>query len=218
MHRCKLKQTPPMSTRKRRDPILNEPSFPHALGASIIVEYEGSPWPAKVHRVAVDQRSCTVKYAIDGSMEPSVSPSRINQHPHGVAPLEVIPEATEPTAAPLEVISEQVMVPMEDPTFTKKTSIAALNRFFSKLMKARLKRLKHKCKWCCCHRLDMPYFAAIPTESGSLRLKFVHATVSMTHECNLSDLDSTNLIKAVDSYLYLKGELLNEAHRISKSE
>ena len=216
-----------MTTRKRGgDPVLGEaPPFPHALGAQINVEYDGSPWPAKVHRVAVDQRSCTVKYLVDGSMEPSVSPSRINQQAAPAAePLAPIPEPTpitEPAAVEdeaeeeEEVVPEAPPLPSGEPVFTKKRSITQLNRFFSKLMKARLKRLKRKCKWCCSLRNDVPYFSAEVAKNGALGLKLVHGTVDMTRGCNLTECSS---IETVDQYLHLQNELLVEAHRISSME
>ena len=202
------------------------PPFPHPVGAAVNVVFDGSPWPAKVHRVAVNQRSCTVKYLVDGRMEPSVSPARINQQVQSPAaePLQDIPEASEPhitqevASEPFEAVAKQEgvpQVPMEDPVFTTKRSVTALNKFFAKLMKGRLKRFKHTCKWCCSLRRDMPYFAADMGENGTLQLKFAHATVDMTHGCNLQYWDN---IKAVDEYLYLKGELLTEAHRISQLE
>jgi len=201
-----------MTTRKRADPVLGEGQFPHAMGDEVNVEYDGAPWAAKIHRIAVDEASCTVKYIVDGSMEPSVSPSRINQAaPGALAP---IPEPN-PLIAEPATVEEEEAVPSGEPVFVKRSSIAQLNRYFSKLMKARLKRLKHKCKWCCHLRHDMPYFSAEATGDGTLKLTLVHGTVDMTSMCNLSEWGR---IKAIDEYLYLHGELLSEAHRISSME
>lgn len=211
---------------KRADPVLKEAApFPFALGAAVTVEYEGSPWKAKVHRVAVNQTTCTVKYELDGSMEGSVSPSRINrtQLLPSLEPIAEVPsdvQVAEGVASSVEADPEPEPIeptkpPLVDPVFRKKRSISQLNRFFDKLMKARMKRLKHKAKFCCGLRHDMPYFSAAVGEDGTLSLKFVHGTVEMTNGCNLSHCDS---IRTVDSYLYLKGELLVEAHRLSDLE
>ena len=189
-----------------------------------MVEYDGSPWKAQVHRVAVDQRSCTVKYLLDGSMEPSVSPSRINQQappPSAAQALEPIPE---PIAEPdtveeeeeeEEAVPEAPPLPSGEPVFYKKKSLTQLNKCFSKLMKNRLKRLKHKCKWCCSLRNDMPYFSAEVAKDGEIHFQLVHGTVEMTRECNLS---KCSIIKTIDHYLHLQGELLSEAHRIRRAE
>ena len=191
------------------------------MGDTVTVEYDGSPWKAQVHRVAVDERSCTVKYLLDGSMEPSVSPSRINQHPSAAQPMEPIPE---PIASPIaeveeeeeeEVVPEAPPLPSGEPVFYKKKSLTQLNKCFSKLMKNRLKRLKHKCKWCCSLRHDMPYFSAEVAKDGEIHFQLVHGTVEMTRECNLSNC---SIIKTIDHYLHLQGELLSEAHRISRAE
>jgi len=61
----------------------------------------------------------------------------------------------------------------------------------------------------------MPYFSAEATGDGTLKLTLVHGTVDMTSMCNLSEWGR---IKAIDEYLYLHGELLSEAHRISSME
>ena len=220
-----------MSTMKRAvDPILRQaPPFPHPMGGAVTVEYDGSPWQGKVHRVSVDQKTCSIRYDVDGSVEPSVSPSRINQPPP-LPPLQPIPEAAdvalaeEPAAmeaSPVEAVEaapiEEVQMPMEDPPpFTKKRSVALLNKFFTKLMKARLKRLKHKCKWCCSLRHDMPYVSAeVAKDGNTLELKLVHGTVDMTRGCNLAECGS---IKAIDEYLHLQSQLLSEAHRIRDME
>ena len=218
------------AVRKTRvDPVLSgAPPFPHQVGEQVNVMYDASPWSAKIHRVSVDQTTCSVRYNIDGSIEPSVSPSRILNPSQALPSLQPIPEAADVAltdeataavvAAPVETeevtptpVEEQM--PLDDPTFTKRSSIAALNRAFTKIMKARLRRLKQKCKLCCGLR-EVPYFAA-EMSAGALRLKLVHGTVQLTRQCNLSEWKS---IKAVDQYLHLSGELLGQACRISEQE
>ena len=160
------------SRRKRGDPILNEAApFPLKLGTTVEVEYDGSPWSAKIHRIAVDQKTCTVKYE-DGSIEPSVSPSRINNDQGQVVEqpipltLQKIEEGdggsdTEEMPDDNEEEEEEVPAAIESPpTLTlepaiptvelrTKKQVTALNKAFAKLMKERLKLMKHKCKWCC---------------------------------------------------------------------
>lgn len=68
-----------MNTKKRRgDPILNEPApFPYDVGTLVAVEFNGSPWSAKVIKVSVDQKACSVRYGVDNSEEAGVCPLRI---------------------------------------------------------------------------------------------------------------------------------------------
>ena len=107
-------------------------------------------------------------------------------------------------------------VPVGEPVFTKKSSIGLLSRFFAKLMRQRLKRLKHKCRWCCAQRQDMPYWSALETKKdGGIVLEFVHGTVAMTDTCNLAHCSS---ILAVDAHLHLNGVLVAEAWAISGAE
>ena len=67
-------------------------------------------------------------------------------------------------------------------------------------------------------RRDMPYFVAetLPDKEG-LTLTLVHATVEMTQACNLCN-PPVNSLTTIDTYLYLKGELLSEAARIAQEE
>ena len=117
----------------------------------------------QVHRIALNNQTCTVLYESDGSMEPCVSPARMH-HPSrepaiGVT-LESVKEETvkeetvkEAPAAPQ--IKEEAEVPKERkylhavPRFKTKSAVKAFNTSFRGLMKARLKRFKHKCRWCC---------------------------------------------------------------------
>ena len=71
---------------KKADPVVGAAQFPFRQNEEVLVEYDGSPYRVNVHRIAVNQQSCTVRYDVDGSMEPSVSPSRIKTSTAVVSP------------------------------------------------------------------------------------------------------------------------------------
>ena len=72
------KQTSKCNSRLKGDPILRTPTFPFHRQTEITVNYDGEQWDGVVYKIAVDQRTCTVRYTADGSFEPNVPPSRIN--------------------------------------------------------------------------------------------------------------------------------------------
>jgi len=202
---------------KKADPVVGAAQFPFRQNEEVLVEYDGSPYRGKVHRIAVNQQSCTVRYDVDGSMEPSVSPSRIKTSTAVVSPkLATIPEVKE--APPEEdgaATTEEVSQDEDDePRFTSKRSVIVLNKWLKKTMKARLKRLKHEATWCCHLRHDEPpYFACALTEDDDgafYSLHLSHGIVEMTRTCQCAGWS----VKAVDEYLGMDGELLREAHRI----
>lgn len=203
-----------MSRGKRtlpQDPVLREsPPFPHALGCIVNVEHNGSLWRAKIHRIAVNEATCSVLYC-DGSVESNVLPARICQA--GSEPeQESTPAPAPPTALP---VPDPDPAPQPEPRFITKASVAALNKCFERIMRGRLKRLKHRCRWCCPLRHDMPYFAAkaADDERGSyFQPELVHGTVEMTSGCNLRQWSS---IQAIDDYLQLNGELMAAATQAS---
>ena len=204
---------------KRRsalDPVLLEsPPFPHTLGSIAYVQHNGAPWRGRIHRIAVNERTCTVQYH-DGSVEANVLPARICEHgPSSEEASLAVPQAEhEPQAEPeSEPEPTYTPEPAVEPRFTSKASITKLNKCFARSMKARLKKWKHKCKWCCHLRHDMPYFVAKLAEDAGgkyIEPQFVHGTVAMTKACNIARSRCAS-ISAIDDYLHLEGALLAAA-------
>ena len=206
-------------SRRKGDPVLKEAApFPYRLNAEVTVDYDGSPYKGTVHRIAVDNRTCSIKYNVDASVEPSVSPSRIQT----ASTATLVPIAS--SAVPLAPITEEAPTVVEEPPameevpvdvpliFTSKKSVNKLNKALSRILKGRLKKYRHKAKWCCHLRGEVPYFAASkPSEHGNIKISLTHGTVSMTRTCNLAGWSS---IEDIDEYLKMGGELVNEARMI----
>ena len=69
--------------KQKEDPVLfQSSSFPFALGQAVNVEYKGNLYPAKVHRISVDQSTCTIKYDVNGTAEATGIASRSNKGVH----------------------------------------------------------------------------------------------------------------------------------------
>ena len=188
----------------RAEPALKDRVFfPYSIGDLVSVEYDQEFYDGQVHRIAVDNRSCTIVYDVDGSMEAPVVASRIRNRSDKEAADDVDDTQGFDESGDNEPVGEI--------RFKRKKTVAALNQKFAK---ARVKTLKHKAKWCCGQRHDMPYFAAKSGSDGYLQLQFTHGTVGMTAMCNLAGCS----IPRIDEYLYLHGALVTDAQQLSMTE
>ena len=121
-------------------------------------------------------------------------------------------------SAPLEGVTALTIKPEEDPTLlpepqlTTKKSVTKLSSILKRIMKGRFKKYRHKAKACCAHgRHEIPWFATSLSNNGTLKVRLQHDNAYATSQCHLADAT----VKTVDSYLHLKGELLQEGHRLA---
>ena len=113
-------------------------------------------WEAVVHKIAIDQKSCTICYTTDGSFEASVTASRINQsldheggeepsspadHVHDAAntvegadsPADEEAPITEPSVSG----GAEIDTALQEPCLRTKKSVHKVNRALKSIMKVK---------------------------------------------------------------------------------